>query len=81
MTCLLLGQATAVSENLTSIENGSVTSGNNTSIIVESNVLSTFENNNSNYYENDESVPPENHSSKLFSLAPLNPEFEEYLEK
>ncbi|WP_440944880.1 NosD domain-containing protein [Methanosarcina sp. T3] len=62
--CLLLGQAAAISENLTSIENVSITSENNKLISSE----------------NNGSIPDGNSSSGLFSLAPLNPDFEEYLE-
>lgn len=62
--CLLIGQAAAISENFTFSENN----------------LITLENNNSILSENNESTPAGNSSSGLFSLAPLNPEFEEYLE-
>jgi len=86
--CLLLGQAAAISENVTSIENGSITLGNNElitlennpSIKLENNVLVTNENNDSDSYGNNESLPSGTYSSEFFSLAPLNPEFEEYLE-
>jgi len=63
--CLLIGQAAAVSESLTYTENGYV----------------TFENNDYITYENNESIQYTNGSSELFSFAPVNPEFEEYLDK
>jgi PGF-pre-PGF domain-containing protein len=78
--CLFLGQASAISENYTSEENGSTTLENNISILFENNTLTVVENNQSSYYGNNESVFSENSSPELFSLAPLNPEFEEYLE-
>jgi len=62
--CLLFVQAAAISENSTSVENVDITSKSNESI----------------KYENNESIPYENNSSTLFSLAPLNPRFGNYLE-
>ncbi|WP_229392436.1 NosD domain-containing protein [Methanosarcina sp. DH2] len=78
--CLLLGQAAAISENLTFIENISSTSENSRLTVVENNILMAIENNESNSYGNNGSIPSGNYSSELFSFAPLNPEFEEYLE-
>lgn len=71
--CLLLGQAAAVSDNLTSIGTGYITSGNYE--------YTTYGNNEYVISENNESIQAVNAYSELFSLAPLNPEFEEYLEK
>ncbi|WP_410507014.1 NosD domain-containing protein [Methanosarcina hadiensis] len=78
--CLLFGQAAAISENLTFIENRSITLENNLSSMPENNPLIAVENEKSYYYGNNKSISSENCSSNLFSLAPLNPEFEEYLE-
>ncbi len=81
MICFLPGQAAAISENQTSIENTSITLQNNVQLSVENNILIPVVNNESNSCRDDESIPPGNGSSELFSLAPLNPEFEEYREK
>lgn len=80
LICLLLGQAAAISENLTFIENISSTSENSRLTAVKNNILMAIENNESNSYGNNRSIPSGNYSSELFSFAPLNPEFEEYLE-
>ncbi len=79
--CLLLGPAAAISESLTSIENGYITSENNEYITSENNEHIPYETNESLTHVNNESIPSGNGSSELFSLAPLNPEFEEYQEK
>ncbi|AKB25407.1 cell surface protein [Methanosarcina sp. MTP4] len=71
--CLLLGQAAAVSESLTYTENGYIT--------FENNEYQTFENNEYISCETNIYVTSENVSSELFTLAPLNPDFEEYQEK
>lgn len=94
--CLMLGQAAAISENFTSVGNESIALENNELITAEINELiadETFlvesvenkgiesvETNESVSYENNESIPPGNDSSQLFSLAPVNLKFEEYLE-
>ncbi|KKH47334.1 hypothetical protein EO93_12880 [Methanosarcina sp. 1.H.A.2.2] len=78
--CLFPWQASAISENLTSIENGYVTDESNLHLTFENNTLSNFENNKSTTFENYESISSKNDSSGLFSLAPLNPDFEEYIE-
>ncbi|MDQ1275209.1 MAG: hypothetical protein QG610_782, partial [Euryarchaeota archaeon] len=79
--CLLLGQAAAaISENLTSVENGSITLENNRLTTVENTPLMVVEKYEPNSYGNNESVISEDYSLELFSFAPLNPEFEEYLE-
>ena len=69
---LLLGQATAISENVTSLDNGSPA--------LENKNLTQSENNESISYENNESILPANNSSVGFSFAPLNPDFEAYQE-
>ncbi len=71
--CLLIGQTAAISESPISIENGYMT--------FENNEYQTFGNNDYISYENNIDVKAGNGSSELFSLAPVNPEFEEYLEK
>jgi len=78
--CLLLGQASAISENLNYIENGCTTYENNMPITFKNNELISVGNNGPIIIENKGSIPPGNDSSGLFSLAPLNPDFEEYLE-
>ena len=70
--CLLPWQASAVSENLTYIESGCTTYKHNLSISFKNNEVATLEHN--------ESIPSGNDSSGFFSLAPLNPAFEEYLD-
>ncbi|MHC1754810.1 MAG: NosD domain-containing protein [Methanosarcina sp.] len=47
---------------------------------LENNISTTVENNRPNTVENNGSIASGNDSSGLFSLAPLNPEFEKYLE-
>lgn len=78
--CLLLGQAAAISGNMTFLENRSMTSENNESTTLGNNIFETVIDNGSSLHGNNESIPYRNDSSDFFSLAPLNPEFEEYLE-
>ncbi len=78
--CLLLVQAAAISENSTYIENVNVSFKNNESIGFNNNESTPYENEVTIKEENSETVPSGSNSSKLFSLAPLNPRFGNYLE-
>lgn len=77
---LLLVQAAAISENSDAIGNLSVSFKNAESIEFENNESIINENAEITKKENTEAILSENNSSELFSLAPLNPKFESYLE-